>query len=182
MDDVPSADLLLHPVRLRILQAFLGDRTLTTAQLAAELDDQPAGSLYRHVAKLVDGGVLAVVGERRIRGTVERTYRLAVTSALIEPDELAAMTPEQHRQAFMAFIAGLVGDFDRYLADGDVDLVRDGVSYRITGLWLDDAELAELRGKIDELFRPYLTFGPEGERRRRLLGTVLLPADERRKP
>ena len=179
---MPSADLLLHPVRLRILQAFLGDRTLTTAQLATELDDQPAGSLYRHVAKLVDGGVLAVVGERRIRGTVERTYRLAVTSALIDPDELAAMTPDQHRQAFMAFIAGLVGDFDRYLADDDVDLVRDGVSYRITGLWLDDAELAELRGQIDALFRPYLAFGPEGERRRRLLGTVLLPADERRKP
>ena len=179
---MPSADLLLHPVRLRILQAFLGDRTLTTAQLADELADQPAGSLYRHVAKLVDGGVLAVVGERKVRGTVERTYQLAVTSALVDADELAAMTPEQHRQAFMAYIAALVGDFDRYLAAGDVDLARDGVSYRITGLWLDDAELAELRGKIDELFRPYLALGSSGERRRRVLGTVLLPADERRKP
>jgi DNA-binding transcriptional ArsR family regulator len=177
-----SADLLLHPVRLRILQAFLGGRSLTTAQLAAELADQPAGSLYRHVAKLVDAGVLAVVGERRVRGTVERTYELAVTSALIDPDELAAMTPDQHRQAFMAFIAGLVADFDAYLARGDVDLRRDGVSYRITGLWLDDAELAELRGRIDELFRPYLAFGPTDDRRRRLLGTVLLPADERRTP
>jgi DNA-binding transcriptional ArsR family regulator len=179
---MPSADLLLHPVRLRILQAFLGGRTLTTAQLAAELADQPAGSLYRHVAKLVDAGVLAVVEERRVRGTVERTYQLAVTSALIDPDELAAMTPDQHRQAFLAFVAGLVADFDRYVDRGDVDLRRDGVSYRITGLWLDDAELAELRGKIDELFRPYLAFGPEGDRQRRLLGTVLLPADERRNP
>jgi helix-turn-helix protein len=38
-----SADLLLHPVRLRIIKAFLGDRALTVTQLAAELDDVPAG-------------------------------------------------------------------------------------------------------------------------------------------
>ena len=30
-----SADLLLHPVRLRIVQAFLGDRALTTGDLRA---------------------------------------------------------------------------------------------------------------------------------------------------
>ena len=30
------ADLLLHPVRPRIVQAFLGDRALTTSQLAGE--------------------------------------------------------------------------------------------------------------------------------------------------
>ena len=29
-----TADLLLHPVRLRILQAFLGDRALTTSALS----------------------------------------------------------------------------------------------------------------------------------------------------
>ena len=40
-----SADLLLHPVRLRIVQAFLGDRALTTSALAAELADVPAASL-----------------------------------------------------------------------------------------------------------------------------------------
>jgi hypothetical protein len=71
-----TADLLLHPVRLRIVEAFLGDRALTTLQLREELPDVPAGSLYRHVAKLVDAGVLSVVGERRVRGAVERTYVL----------------------------------------------------------------------------------------------------------
>jgi hypothetical protein len=39
---VASADLLLHPVRLRIVQAFLGDRALTTTQLRGELPDVPA--------------------------------------------------------------------------------------------------------------------------------------------
>jgi len=47
--------------------------------------------------------------------------------------------PEDHRQAFIAFVAGLLSDFDRYLArDQEVDLLRDGVSYRLMGLWLAD--------------------------------------------
>src|SRR6266542_2260634 len=53
---VTSAELLLHPVRLRIVQTFLGDRALTTSQLRAELPDVPPASVYRHVARRVDRG------------------------------------------------------------------------------------------------------------------------------
>ena len=67
-----SADLLLHPVRLRIIKAFLGDRALTTGQLATELADVPPGSLYRHVALLTRAGVLQVVAERRVRAQGRR--------------------------------------------------------------------------------------------------------------
>jgi hypothetical protein len=79
----------------------------------------------------------------------------------------------------MAFVAGLIGDFDRYLDRGDIDLIRDGISYRITGLWLDDTELTELRDEIQRLFQPYLANGPTPGRQRRILGTVLLPGNER---
>ena len=77
-----TADLLLHPVRLRIVQAFLGDRGAHHHDApAAELPDVPAASLYRHVARLVDAGVLAVVAERRVRGALERTYVLRLSAA-----------------------------------------------------------------------------------------------------
>jgi hypothetical protein len=170
-----TADLLLHPVRLRIVQAFLGDRALTTSALGAELADIPAASLYRHVARLVDAGVLAVVAERRVRGALERTYVLRLTATSIGPDELAAMSTDDHRQAFMAFVAGLLGDFDRYLARSDIDLFRDGVSYRIAGLWLDDAEFTELLRELARVLQPRLANQPRSGRKRRILGTVLLP-------
>jgi Helix-turn-helix domain len=170
-----TANLLLHPIRLRIVEAFLGDRALTTAQLRAELSDVPAGSLYRHVARLVEGGVLGVVAERRVRGALERTYVLRSAAARIGLDEVAKMTPDQHRQAFMAFIAGLIGDFDRYLSRGDVNLVRDGVSYNLAGLWLDDMELVELGRDVMTAIQPRLANAPTPGRKRRILGTVLLP-------
>src|SRR5437588_8893356 len=135
-----SADLLLHPVRLRILKAFLGDRALTTSQLAAELNDVPAGSLYRHVALLTKAGVLQVVAERRVRGAVERTYSPRLFAAQVGLAEAAAMTPDEHAQAFMAYVAGLLADFDRYLGAGPPNLARDGVTYRAAAMWLTDAE------------------------------------------
>jgi len=163
---------------LRILQAFLGDRALTTSELRVELPDVPTASLYRHVALLVDAGVLSVVAEHRVRGALERTYVLRSAAASVSLDEVAKMTPDDHRQAFLAFVAGLIGDFDRYLARGDVDLLRDGVSFRMTAMWLDDAELAELARELITALQPRLQNAPKPGRKRRIFGTVLLPGTE----
>jgi hypothetical protein len=173
-----SADLLLHPVRLRIVQAFLGDRALTTTQLSAELSDVPAASLYRHVARLVAAGVLQVVAQRRVRGAVERTYVLRLAAARVGPDEIEAMSADDYRQMFMAYAAGLLADFDRYLQRPEVDLVKDGVAFGIEGLWLDDAEFAELMRDLYRVLQPRRANAPKPGRRRRLLASVLLPGDE----
>jgi hypothetical protein len=175
---VSTADLLLHPVRLRIVQAFLGDRSLTTGELRDELPDVPSTSLYRHVARLVDAGVLSVVAERRVRGAVERTYVLRAAAARINPDEIAKMTPEEHRQTFLAFVAGLIGDFDRYLARGDVDPLRDGVSFNLAGMWLTDGELLELGRELYAVLQPRLANPPAPGRKRQLLATALLPGGD----
>lgn len=175
---VNSADLLLHPVRLRIVQAFLGDRALTTSQLSAELADVSQASLYRHVARLVGAGVLQVVAERRVRGAIERTYVLRLAAASIGPDEVAAMTADDHRQAFMAFVAGLLADADRYLRRGDIDPLRDGVTYRMAGMWLDDAEYASMLRDLYRVLAPRLANAPKAGRRRRILATVLLLGDD----
>jgi hypothetical protein len=174
---VTSAELLLHPVRLRIVQAFLGDRALTTSELRQELGDVPAASLYRHVARLVDHDVLSVVTERRVRGAVERTYVLRPAAARISADDLTTMSPAEHLQAFLVFAAGLIADAERYLSRPQIDPVRDGASYSLAGLWLSDAELLEFVRDLAAVAQPRLALGPKHGRSRRILATVLLPAD-----
>jgi DNA-binding transcriptional ArsR family regulator len=173
-----SADLLLHPVRLRIVKAFLGERALTTKQLTKELADVPAGSIYRHVARLTEAGVLQVVSERRVRATVERTYTLRIYAAQIQPDEIAAMTLDDHVDAFLAYVAGLLGDFDRYLASRPAHPVSDGVGYRVAAMWLTDAELVVYLRDLAAISQPRLAHAPGEHRRRRMLYTILLPAPE----
>ena len=170
-----SADLLLHPVRLRIVKAFLGDRALTTTELAAELSDVPPGSLYRHIAMLTKAGVLQVVAERRIRGAIERTYTMRLAAAAIQPSEARAMTLDEHAHAFSAYIAGLMADFERYIASEPADPVRDGAGYRVAAMWLTDEEFAELAREVGTAFQERLANAPGEGRRRRVIYTVTMP-------
>jgi hypothetical protein len=174
---VKSAELLLHPVRLRIIGAFLGDRKLTTADLRAEIPDVPPTSLYRHLGHLIDARVLDVVAERRVRGTIERTYVFRAAPP-VSPDDLASWTPDDHRRAFYGYAAALLADFDRYLGQEHIDLLRDGAGYRLAGLWMTDEELAELTRGFLSLLQPYLANPATPDRRRRILRTIVLPAPD----
>jgi hypothetical protein len=173
-----TADLLLHPHRLRIVQAFLGRERLTTADLRALLPDIPTATLYRQVTALLDGGVLEVVDERPTRGAVERTLALAGDRAVVTAEEAAAMTVDDHRRAFLTFVAGLLADFDRYLDGEAPDLMRDLVGYRQVALHLSDEELIEMIGELNAAIAPRLELGPGAGRRRRIFTTVLMPDDE----
>jgi DNA-binding transcriptional ArsR family regulator len=169
------ADVLLHPVRLRIVQALAG-RRMTSTELAAALGDVPPATLYRHIGTLAGAGVLAVAEERPVRGITERVYVLAEGAASLGPEDLRTATREDHLRYFTVFLAGLLGDFGRYLAAGEPDLAADGVGYRQVPLELTDQELAELVGRIGAAVAPALANRPGPGRRRRLLSTVMMPA------
>jgi len=166
--------LLLHPVRLRVLQAALG-REVTTTQLAGWLADVPTATLYRHVAALIDGGVLEVVDERLVRGAVERTLRVALPAASLGVDEVAALSREEHLDAVTAFLAGVLQAATDYLTSPSAAPARDGYGYRQVALWADDDELLELTSRLRQLLHDAAHRGPAPGRHRRILTTVLLP-------
>ena len=70
------AEVVMNSVRQRIFQYFLLHETGTVKDIKKALPDVPSASLYRHVKILADSSILVVVGENRIRGTVESIYRL----------------------------------------------------------------------------------------------------------
>jgi hypothetical protein len=166
--------LLLHPVRLRVLQAALG-RTVTTSELAGAMPDVPTASLYRHVAALVDGGVLEVAAERAVRGGTERTLRVALPAASLGPENIAHLAAEDHLDGITAFLGGVLQAATDYLAAPGATPADDGFGYRQVALWADDEELAELVARLREVVAEAAERGPGAGRRRRVLTTVLLP-------
>lgn len=65
------AEVVLNPVRQRIFQYLLIHETGTVKEIRKALPDVPSASLYRHMKILADHSIIMVVGENRIRGTVE---------------------------------------------------------------------------------------------------------------
>ena len=70
------AEIAMNPARQRIFQYFLLHETGTVKESRKALPDIPSASLYRHIKILADSSILMVVGENRIRGTVESVYQL----------------------------------------------------------------------------------------------------------
>lgn len=70
------AEIAMNPARQRIFQYFLLHETGTVKKIRKALPDIPSASLYRHIKILADSSILMVVGENRIRGTVESVYQL----------------------------------------------------------------------------------------------------------
>ena len=171
-------DLLLHPVRIRIVRAFAGGRALTTAELGERLADVPKTTLYRHVAMLAAAGLLEVTGEQRVHGAVERTYRLDRSRTRISPQDAAAMTLDDHRHGFAAAMAALLADFNAYLDRPGADPPTDLVGYVQVPLWLSEQEVASMEAQVREMLAAKFDNAPAPGRRLYLLSPILFPIDQ----
>ncbi len=169
------AEILLHPVRLRIVLSLSGRRR-TTQDIQRSLDDVPHATLYRHINRLIEAGVVVVVAEQPIRGGVERTLALAEGAASFTPDDLAETSTADLLGYFVRVMAGLIGDFARYLDRDDVDPMADRIGFRQVPIWLSDAEFDAFADAMGRLIGAAHENDPAG-RRRRLLTTVVLPID-----
>lgn len=168
-------DVLLHPIRMRIVRAFLGDAELTARDLAEKLDDVPQATLYRHLKRLAEAGVLIVTLETPVRGAMERTYRLEPKAIKVPPKDIGAIDPETHLKYFSVFVASLLEDFGRYMRADDVDVVRDDVHYLQMTF---NAAPEDFSGFIEELkaiFQRYSEGGAGKNRVQRTVSIVTLP-------
>jgi DNA-binding transcriptional ArsR family regulator len=172
-----ALDLLLHPVRLRVVHAMSGSRTRTTAELCAALPDVSRATLYRHVGLLVEGEVLEVVDERRVHGALERHYRLRPNRTTIDTDAAMAMTPDDHRRGFTAAMAALLAEFEVYLQRDGADPATDQIGYRQGVLWLAPEEVTELVEEWLTLLRSRAGNGPAPGRRPHLLSAIFFPTE-----
>jgi DNA-binding transcriptional ArsR family regulator len=173
-----SLELLAHPVRLRIVHAMRGGRSLTTSQLCARIPDVSKAMVYRHVDLLASGGILEVADERRVRGAVERHYRLRLDRVTVDADALAALSPDDHRRVFATSMAVLVAEFNAYLDRENADPMADLVGYRQHAIWLNRGELEKMISELRRVIWPLLANQPTPDRAQYLLSPLFFPIEQ----
>lgn len=82
------AALLLHPLRLRILEQ--AREPASASEIARRIGETPQKVNY-HVNALADAGFLRLAGERRRRNFVERRYRATARHYLLSPAVLGTL-------------------------------------------------------------------------------------------
>ena len=134
------AEIVMNPVRQRIFQYLLLHETGTVKEIRKALPDVPGASLYRHMKLLTESGILTVVGENRIRGTVESIYSLNKSALEIDDDGTVVQTA----------LLGLSASFARYFSGGGADPRRDMLLMTTCTLTLTDEEFTGFLTEINQ--------------------------------
>lgn len=168
-------DVLVHPTRMRIVRAFAGQAELTVRDLAKDLGDIPQATLYRHLNRLSQAGVLTVTSETPVRGALERSYRINPKATAVPAEDIGTIDPETHQKYFSVFVASLLEDFGRYTRTGDVDVVRDGVHYLQVPILATPEEFTSFMGEWAALIKKFAKHGATKHRIRRMVSIITLP-------
>jgi DNA-binding transcriptional ArsR family regulator len=168
------AEVLFHPERLRIVQTLANAKALTAQQIAMRLPEIAPATLYRHLKRLTNSGIVVVLAERPVRGVKERTYTVTQETAVIGPREMAGLDSEERFRYFSRFVGSLLDQYARFLSSeqsGDLT----AVGYRQYPLYLTKTELSAFIKDLSGVLAVYLAHEPARNRRRCLLSTVLMP-------
>lgn len=164
-------ELVLNPVRLRVLQHLRAHGEATAKEIAGSMEDVPRATAYRHIKALEQGGAIEVVRTDRVRGATQKTYALSLRVRNPSPEDARALSAALHLES--------MGMMDAYFAGGNADPVADRVLFQPARFWATDGEYDELLSGIGELIEKYLGNGAEGGRSLRTLSVLSAPPEYR---
>jgi DNA-binding transcriptional ArsR family regulator len=170
-----KARAIQHPVRA-LMMMTIDDRHLTPRQIAALLEGVPLGTIYRHLNILLEAGLVEVVGERRVKGTVERTFTVVASEVYLSPTDREKLTADD----IMGYVSTLTGTvraaFDRYTRKATMPPKEGDVAFLAQTLYLTPEEYAEFRQQMLSLLgKVGRQAGPGYERRMIGFFSVLEP-------
>ena len=162
-------EIVINPVRQRIFQYFLVHETGTVKQLRAALPDIPSASLYRHMKILTDNSMITVVGENRIRGTVESIYQL---------NKSALELGDADGSAVQRALLGISASFAKYFSGGCADPQKDMLLLTNCTLLLTDEEFSEYLSEINQVTVKYMKQASSESSKMRRITLISAPTNE----
>ena len=133
-----KTEVLIHPVRLSILQYLYIHKKATTSEIISSLPAVSKASIYNHIRLLEQNQIIEVVQENRIRGTIEKIY------------SLKKVAKNNDFNAILTFLLSLLSDFQKYYEkepDPTKDMLFAGRDY----LLLTDAEYQQFIQEHEKL-------------------------------
>ncbi len=167
-------EIIMNPTRQRIIQYLIIHGQGSTGEMLKELQDIPPASLYRHVKLLFDAGMIEVEKEERIRGAVEKTYRLVKNpDTEVNNQDIGAM--------FQTGLISLMTSFQKYFAQSGNDPVKDMLTFSNSTIMMTDEEFLDFLTRLSTIFGEAIQNKPGNGRKPRRLTLISSPNEEERK-
>lgn len=167
-----KADVLLHPVRMKIIQALAG-QSLTVQELLKEIKDVPQATMYRHLNLLKKHEIIFVQSEQKIRGVTERTYSLDPQKSFLSEEEAKSISNEEHLQYSIKYYTNVLRLMEDYLKE-DINYNEDAFGYHLLELQLNDQEKQKFLEDYQQLIMKY-QFERREDRSTVTMATAFIP-------
>ena len=142
-------EVLLNPVRMRIIQQLGPNAAMTAGELSVELFDVPRTTLYRHINILLENDIITVVSERKVRGSLERTFALNV-------EEIKRHnTLENAVQNFLSLLMNRYTRFHNYFNGENPEPEKDHIFCKNYVMMMNDKEFDLFLDELHDLFLKY---------------------------
>lgn len=163
-----------NPIKCRLLIEILKSGKTTAKLLAETCADIPQTTLYRNLKRMTEDGVLKVISETQIRGTVEKTY-----AATFDLNDASTMIGENagkmYMQMFLQYILTFAKQFQTYCDTPGIDIEKDKSGFSLSYVYLTDEELEHTVAAISKILTPLQSNRPAPDRKLRTIGVIISP-------
>ncbi|MFR8338281.1 MAG: hypothetical protein ACLVAW_17270 [Eisenbergiella massiliensis] len=170
-------ECITNPVKCKLLLEIYSQGQATAKHLSDKYTDIPPATLYRHLKRMLHDGILKVVEETQVRGTVERTYALAQNINSIWKKYWKKLRRTLY-QYFMQIYHGLCQTISTVLPVPNINIKEDMTGFSLSPLYLSDEELTALVTEISKTISAVKNNEPNAERKLRTIGVIISPAEK----
>lgn len=170
-------DCIANPVKCKLQIEIYSHGQATAKYLSDKFDDIPQATLYRNLKKMLSDGLLKVIEETQVRGTVEKTYALAFDLNSDFETILAENSGTLYMQLFMQYFWGFAKQFQEYCQSPNINIKEDMSGFSLSHIYLSDEELDTLMNNISSIISTVKNNKPNDKRKMRTIGIILSPPD-----
>jgi len=153
---------------MRIIQVAATGGNISASDICEKMPDVPRTTIYRHIKILIEHGVLTVVAENKIRGSLERILSLN-TAELAKHN-----SPENATQNAFGFLMQQYTKFERYFNSETPNPVVDRIFLTGVVLMLTDEEFDAFLNDLQQLLQKY-SFECSKKRKTRDISIISAP-------
>lgn len=163
-------EIILNPIRMRIIQELSTGQTITANELCERISDVPRTTMYRHINILIENSILTVVSEKKVRGSLERTIALNI------PEILKHNTLENADQNAFGFLMSSYAKFHKYFNGENPDPAKDRIFLNNTVMMMSDTEFGMFMEDLRQLLLKY-SFETAETRKARDISIISAPVE-----
>ena len=159
-------ECISNPAKSRLMIEIMRRGKVTAKYLAEKCVDIPQTTLYRYLKRMTDDGLLKIVGETPIRGTVEKTYALTFDPS-DPPSVLGQNSGAMYMQMFFQYFLTFAKIFQDYCDTPGIDIKKDRSGLSLSHVYLTDEELEKVAADMAQILYPLQENKPKPERKLR---------------